>query len=61
MQVRDLTGQLLVAEVTISDHRMEQVVVERRNVGAGEPTDWAWVPPLPGFGWYLVQIECARS
>lgn len=57
MQVRDLTGQLLVAEVTIYDHRMEPVVVARRNVGAGEPTDWAWVPPLPGFGWYLVQMN----
>lgn len=57
VEVRDLTGQRLHADLTIYDHRHRRVAQTTRPVGAGEPMTWEWEPDLPGFGWYLADLR----
>jgi hypothetical protein len=56
MNVRDLTGQQLEAELTVYDHTLTPVAQQRQAVGAGQPSSWTWTPPLPQFGWYLLDM-----
>lgn len=56
VDVRDLTGQRLIAEVKIYDHRRRVVAQQERRIGAGEPMHWRWTPELPAFGWYMVDL-----
>ncbi len=55
--VRDMTGQMLVATASIYDHERRLVARDIRRIGAGEPTQWKWVPALNRFGWYLVDLQ----
>lgn len=56
VDVRDLTGQRLMASVTIYDHTYQPVAKEERQIGAGMPMNWRWTPQLPRYGWYLVDL-----
>ncbi len=56
VNVRDLTGRPLLAQVTMYDSQWRQVAQSHRQVGAGAPSRWVWSPPLPGYGWYLADL-----
>ncbi|MEM9790564.1 MAG: hypothetical protein AAF842_09170 [Planctomycetota bacterium] len=56
-EVRDLTGRRLEARLRLYDHRLRPVAEDRRAVGAGKPTRWAWTPELADYGWYLIDLE----
>lgn len=56
MNVRDLSGQRLYAEMTVYDIELNRIAHERRGVGGGQPSRWGWTPRLPGYGWYLVDM-----
>lgn len=57
VQVRDLTGQRMTAELAVYDEHRRRVAVTRRAVGGGTPTRWRWTPDLPGLGWYLLDLQ----
>ncbi|MCC6580925.1 MAG: hypothetical protein IT440_10830 [Phycisphaeraceae bacterium] len=56
MEVRDLTGRPLDAEVTVYDHRLAPVATLKQALGDGASPVWNWTPTLPRFGWYLVDM-----
>ncbi|MEX2212970.1 MAG: hypothetical protein WD768_02505 [Phycisphaeraceae bacterium] len=56
MEVRDLTGSRLRADLSVYDHQGNRVAAMQREVGAGDTSIWEWSPPLPRFGWYLVDL-----
>jgi hypothetical protein len=55
--VRDLTGQSLSVDLTAYDHAMRPAAHIRKQMGAGAPRNWTWEPDLPGYGWYLVDMQ----
>lgn len=55
LQVIDLTGRALIADVTVHDERLGIVARSSRRVGSA--AEWRWEPPLPRFGWYLVDMQ----
>ncbi len=57
IRVKDLSGQRLHADVGLYDHNLRQVGRISRKVGDGAPNWWEWEPDLPGFGWYLVDMQ----
>ena len=57
LRVQDLIGSQLVATSTIYDHAMRPVTTQTRPVGGREPSEWAWVPALPKYGWYLTELK----
>ncbi|QDU34042.1 hypothetical protein KS4_21040 [Poriferisphaera corsica] len=57
LQIRDLTGHRLLADVKVYDYRLEEVASQRRVVGGGMPKSWTWEPGLKEFGWYLVDMR----
>lgn len=57
LNVREFSGQRLFAELVIYDHAMNPVARQHRQVGDGEPNSWGWTPPLPGLGWYQVDMQ----
>ncbi len=57
ISVRDLTSQELGVEVVVYDHTLRPAAIERRELGPGTPRHWSWEPDLPGFGWYLVDMQ----
>lgn len=61
IQVRDLTGQRLTAELAVYDEYRRRVATTRRQVGGGAPTRWRWTPDLPGLGWYMLDLRIFES
>ena len=61
MRVRDLTGQELVAQVRLHDHRHRVVASDQQDVGRGLSESWYWDPSLDRFGWYLVEMTAYES
>ncbi|WP_432797011.1 hypothetical protein [Poriferisphaera sp. WC338] len=57
MQIRDLTGHRLIADVRVMDHRLKLVDHQQRVVGSGMPKSWVWQPKLDRLGWYLVEMN----
>ncbi len=57
VDVRDLTGRRLRAELIAYDHNHRVVDQMGRTVGAGAPMNWRWTPRLPAFGWYLLDLR----
>ncbi|MEM1097211.1 MAG: hypothetical protein AAGH92_00345 [Planctomycetota bacterium] len=57
VDVRDLIGQRLVAEVVVYDHDRRAVARDRRPIFPGSPSSWQWTPELPGYGWYLTELS----
>jgi hypothetical protein len=57
MEVRDLTGQAMIATVVVYDHRMQPVASTQRDIGRGAPPVWRWTPDLPRHGWYLIDMQ----
>lgn len=57
VDVRDLIGQRLVAEVVVYDHQRRAVARDRRPIFPGSPSAWNWTPDLPGFGWFLTELS----
>ncbi|MBH04879.1 MAG: hypothetical protein CMJ20_01020 [Phycisphaeraceae bacterium] len=57
VQVVDLLGQRLVADLGIYDYRLNRVAYQRQTVGPGAPSVWEWRPPLDRYGWYLVDMQ----
>ena len=57
IRVKDLSGQQLHADVAIYDHQLKLIGHVNRKVGDGAPNWWEWEPRLPGFGWYLVDLQ----
>ncbi len=57
VDVRDLLGQRLIAEVVIYDHQRREVANDRRPIDPGSPANWDWTPDLPGYGWYLTELS----
>jgi hypothetical protein len=55
--VRDLTGQSLTVELTAYDHELRPAAFSRFELGPGAPRHWTWEPDLPGYGWYLVDMQ----
>ncbi len=55
--VRDLTGQSLVVELTAYDHELRPAAHSRQVLDVGAPRDWSWQPDLPGYGWYLIDMQ----
>ncbi len=55
--VRDLTGQTLTVELTAYDYALRPAAYSRHELGPGAPRHWAWEPDLPGYGWYLVDMQ----
>ncbi len=60
MNLRDLTGQRLTAEVIAYDHGRRVVDRQRQGVGAGAPNQWTWEPRLPAYGWYLIELRVSE-
>jgi len=56
LEVRDLTGQALQADVAVYDTAMQRVDRMRQAVGSGGPSTWVWRPKLKQYGWYLVDL-----
>ncbi len=62
VEVRDLTGQQLSAQVKVYDHAGQRVAQMERQLGGGQSPSWVWQPKLPGLGWYWADLEVhARS
>ena len=57
VSVRDLTGQRLSSRITLYDIDRRPVASESHPVGQGAPTQWLWTPELPGYGWYLADLQ----
>ncbi len=57
MEVRDLTGQAMLANVAIYDHTMSLVASMQREIGHGAPPVWRWTPPWPRHGWFLIDMQ----
>jgi hypothetical protein len=57
MQVRDLTGQVLETRVDVYDADMKPVGGDTHTLTQGGSPIWTWDPPLPGYGWYLVDMQ----
>ncbi len=57
ISVRDLTGQNLYVQVVAYDYQLKPAAVDRRKLGVGAPRFWTWQPDLPGYGWYLVDMQ----
>lgn len=55
--VRDLANHHLLATLTLYDHRLRPVATSTHPLGDGAPTRWIWEPPLPGLGWYLIDLQ----
>ncbi len=55
--VQDLTGQSLAVDLTAYDHRLRPAARSRQELGPGAPRQWTWEPDLPGYGWYLVDMQ----
>lgn len=60
-QIRDLTGQALLAHLLVLDERLQQVAEVHQLIGQGAPTSVIWSPPLSHYGWYLVQLTLMES
>ncbi len=56
-EVRDLTGRPLIADVRAYNVDGNVVAHERRPVGAGEPSQWAWPVSAGRYGWYLIDLK----
>ena len=61
IQVRDLTGQRLTAELAVYDEHRRRVASTRRQIGGGSPTRWRWTPDLPGLGWYMLDLRILEN
>ncbi len=59
--VQDLIRGNMTARVTVYDHALQPVATLRRPVGAGEPSSWSWSPELPGYGWYLADLQVQEA
>lgn len=57
ISVRDLTSQELDVDLVVYDHTLRPAAIDRRELGPGAPRYWSWEPDLPGFGWYLVDMQ----
>lgn len=57
VDIRDLIGQRLVAEVAVYDHHYRVVARDRRPIFPGSPSAWDWTPELPGYGWFLTELS----
>lgn len=57
ISVRDLTSQDLHVELIVYDHTLKPAAIQRRELGPDAPRFWSWEPDLPGFGWYLVDMQ----
>ncbi|MEM7577553.1 MAG: hypothetical protein AAF328_08765 [Planctomycetota bacterium] len=57
VDVRDLIGQRLIAEVVVYDHLRQAVARDRRPIYPGVPSSWNWTPDLPGHGWFLTELS----
>jgi hypothetical protein len=63
VEVRDLTGQKLTADVSVYDHAGRRVDRMQRKLGSGQSPSWTWRPKLPKYGWYWadLQVHAARN
>ncbi len=57
MFVRDLSGEPLLAEVSLYDENRTLVANSTQMVGRGSPPSWTWEPELPRLGWYLIDLN----
>ncbi len=57
VEVRDLTGQKLSAQVHVYDHMGRLVDRMQRNLGGGQSPRWRWSPRLPQLGWYWADLQ----
>lgn len=57
IEVRDLSGQRLVARAAVYDHAHRLADETARPIGGGRASVWAWEPQLTKFGWYLVELS----
>ncbi|QQE12096.1 hypothetical protein JD969_01070 [Planctomycetota bacterium] len=57
LQIRDLTGHRLRAEVRVYDYLLNEVASQKRIVGGGMPKSWSWDLKLNKLGWYLVEMR----
>ncbi|MEE9211126.1 MAG: hypothetical protein V3U29_00560 [Phycisphaeraceae bacterium] len=57
VEVRDLTGRAIVADLALYDERLQRVAHHRTPAGAGAPVTWSWTPVLPRHGWYLIDLN----
>ena len=61
LEVRDMTGNSLVALASLYDHRMQRVASVTQHIDRDDPAAWTWTPPLNRFGWYLVDLSVYES
>ncbi|MBL4700236.1 MAG: hypothetical protein JKX85_03175 [Phycisphaeraceae bacterium] len=61
VKVRDLSGRVLVSEVSIYDYRRQKISYKQQPVGAGSPNSWTLLPQLPGYGWYLADLVVSET
>lgn len=56
LNVRDLTGEALAAELAVVDAGGKRIDATTIDLGAGRSRA-EWTPRLPGLGWYRAQLE----
>jgi hypothetical protein len=56
IHVRDLTGEDLVAALSLQDSRGVVIAREERSLAGGR-SSWRWEPKFPSLGWYRVVLR----
>lgn len=57
INVRDLTGNRLLAKMRAKDEAGNVVDQESRVIGGGAPMQWRWRPKLPRYGFFSLELE----
>ncbi len=57
IEVVELSGRPLTAQVAVRDYRGELAAINMMQMGGAMPPRRHWSPPLPGFGWYSVELS----
>lgn len=59
--IRDHADQEAYAQIRIYDEHRRLVDEQQRVVGRGASRNWAWTPNLPGYGWYLADLQLSED
>ena len=59
--VRDLSGERLLAELSVYDERLQLVDRQAVQVRDKQANTWSWTPRLPGYGWYFTQLVVSED
>lgn len=59
--VRDLSGERLLAELSVYNEHLDRVAHQALEVRDKQANTWSWTPQLPGYGWYFTQLVVSED